>query len=243
MHRSAYVGVLVLTLVAPAAEAQPAPSVSGGPVAVSAAIGIANGSPGSGAALGGRLAYDVTDRVGLEATGSWLQHGAGADGATFLGSVLFNMLPGSRHVVPYAAIGAGIYRASFDLDNDRFFGRVNTQFLPGTQMVPLSGMRGFGMMQNYAGYGPWMGTWTGPTWDAGQMPMFYQRRMGLMQVPMDGHWGMRSFTDPAFSLGGGVRINVTPHFSLRPDVRAIMVRTRGDSYTTGMFTLGLDYRF
>lgn len=243
MRMSTYFTSLVLAGLASAAAAQPAPPSNNHPLAASATIGMTSGSPGSGAALGGRLSYDVTDRIGLEASGGWLQHGAGADGAALFGSVLFNLIPASRQIVPYAAAGAGLYRMSFDLDNQRFFGRVNTQFLPGTQMVPLSGMRGYGMMQNYAGTGPWAGTWTGPTWNAGEMPMFYQQRLGIMQVPMNGHWGMRSFTDPAFSLGGGVRVNVTPHFSLRPDARAFFVRARGDSQTNGVFTLGLDYRF
>ncbi len=232
--------VFVTASVVSGQSSLPAPDAR---TAVSAHIGMTGGSPGAGAALGGRLSYDVTDRVGLEAAGSWLQHGAGADGAALLGSVLFNMVPASRNIVPYAALGGGVYRASFDLDNARFFGGVNTQFLPGTRMVPLFGTRGFGMMQNYTGAGPWTGTWTGPTWNAGRMPMFYQQRMGVMQVQMNGHWGMRSFTDPALSFGGGVRVNMTPHVSLRPDARAILVHANGGSYTTGIFTVGLDYRF
>lgn len=29
--------------------------------------------------------------------------------------------------------------------------------------------------------------------------------------------GMRSFTDPALVIGGGVRLALTPHLAIRPD--------------------------
>lgn len=111
------------------------------------------------------------------------------------------------------------------------------------QLVPVAGMHGVGMMEGYAGSGTWTEPWSGPTWDLGQMPMFYLQRMGVMQVPSDGRWGMRTFGDPALSVGGGVRMNVTERVFVRPEVRALVAFADGRSLTTGLFTVGLGYRF
>ncbi len=81
----------------------------------------------------------------------------------------------------------------------------------------------------------WNGSWEGATYTAPQMPAFYANRMGQMVVPSNGMWGMRGFTDPAVSLGGGVR--------LRPEARALVVLADGNSYTVGTFSFGLGLRF
>lgn len=60
-------------------------------------------------------------------------------------SLLVNLVSHAEKAVPYVAVGGGFYRASFDLDHDRFFGRVSGQYTAGTQMVPLAGSHGFGM--------------------------------------------------------------------------------------------------
>ena len=65
--------------------------------------------------------------------------------------------------------------------------------------------------------------WTGPTFTAFEMPMFYANRLGQATVPLDGHWGMRPFTDPVFTFGGGIRIDVTNRLYFRPDIRALGV--------------------
>ncbi len=119
-------------------------------------------------------------------------------------------------------------------------------------MVPLQGMSGYGMMGG-GYYGPsgmmgsWnpgtQGSWPGPTFTLGQMPMFYANRLGSMTVPQNGMWGMRSFTDPALSLGGGVRLDLTQRLSVRPDARALVVIGNGDSYTIGVFSFNVGYRF
>jgi hypothetical protein len=121
---------------------------------------------------------------------------------------------------------------------------MSQQFGPGTQLVPVRGMGGFGMMTGgYNGPAVWEGSWNGATFTTPHMPAFYANRMGVMTVPADGRWGMRSFTDPALVIGGGVRLGLTPHLSLRPDVRAITVFGGGHMNTLGAFSLNLGYRF
>jgi hypothetical protein len=121
---------------------------------------------------------------------------------------------------------------------------MGQQFTPGTQLVPVRGMAGFGMMTG-GYYGPtvWEGPWNGATFTTPHMPAFYANRMGITTVPVDGRWGMRSFTDPALVIGGGVRLGLTPHLSVRPDFRAITVFGGGHMNTLGAFSLNLGYRF
>ena len=105
------------------------------------------------------LAFDLTDRVSVEADGAYLGRG-GSDGLSANASLLVNLAAGDRGTVPYVAVGAGLYRASFDLDHDRFFGRLTGNFPAGTQMIPISGTHAFGMMQGpYSGPPVWTGPW------------------------------------------------------------------------------------
>jgi hypothetical protein len=76
------------------------------------------------------------------------------------------------------------------------------------------------------------------------VPEMYAERLRSMIWPLpDGGWGRQSFTDPAMTIGGGVRLDLTPHLSLRPDARALFVFGDGRSATLGMFTLNVGYRF
>lgn len=70
--------------------------------------------------------------------------------------------------------------AMFDMGDRRFFGMMGSEYA-GSQVVPIAGMHGVGMMQGYTGSGMWNGPWSGPTWDVSQMPMFYLQRMGAMR--------------------------------------------------------------
>ena len=89
----------------------------------------------------------------------------------------------------------------------------------------------------------WTDTWTGPTYTASQMPMFYANRLGQMTIPSDGRWMMRSFTDPAITVGGGIRFDVTNRVYIKPDVRALMVFGGGDRLVLTTMVVGLGYRF
>lgn len=213
-----------------------------GPVSVVFDGGLAAGSLGAGPAVGGRLTFDLNDRVAIEGAGAWASRGSGADAGSVSASLLVNLTRADRKAVPYAAVGVGLYRAMFDMGDRRFFGEMASQYA-GSQLVPVAGMHGVGMMRGYTGSGTWTKPWSGPTWDVSQMPMFYLQRMGTMQVPADGRWGMHTFGDPAMSVGGGVRIDVTGRVYVRAEVRALMAFAGGRSNTTALITMGIGYRF
>ena len=226
----------------PATFAQSEAASDPRPVSVVLDGGIATGSPGAGPAIGGRLTFDLSERVAIEGAGSWAGRGSGADAASLMASLLVNLTRADRKAVPYAAIGGGFYRAMFDMGDSRFFGMMGSEYA-GTQVVPIAGMHGVAMMQRYAGRGMWTEPWSGPTWDVSQMPMFYLQRMGSMQVPADGRWGRRRFSDPAISVGGGMRMDITERVYFRPELRALVLVADGRSSTSGLFTVGIGYRF
>ena len=231
--------VAALALTAPAAFAQPERQT-----AVSLAGGIASGASDTGVALGGSVLVDVTEHLSIEGQGTYLARGAGADAFSAGGSLLVNLLRSSERVVPYAAIGGGVYHVSYDLANARFLGPAGTQFAAGSTLCPAPGT-GFGF-----GHGPGMGAGAGACpasatgyWGVGALPTFYARRLGPMAFPPNGTWETRSFSDPALSVGGGVRIDVTDRLVLRPDLRALVVFSDGQTHTLGVFVVNLGYRF
>lgn len=198
----------------------------------------------TGAVLGGSMLFDMNDRVSLEGEATYLDRGAGVDAVSASGSLLVNLLPSHRRIVPYAAGGAGLYRASFDLNNGQMFGPWGTQFSPGATIcaAPGTGM-GFG-----AGPGFGSGTGTCPAGTAGyigvgRMPAFYGRRLGPMAVPDEGMWSKRAFTDPAATIGAGVRFHVSDRLMVRPDLRARFIFGAGDTHVMAVFALNLGYRF
>lgn len=229
-----------------AAQPRPAPTTSGPerPWSAIAAGGFSSTSPGSGAALGGALLLDLNPRVGLEFGGDWLPQRHGSDSTALATAVLLNLLPASARAVPFAAAGVAVIRASFDMDDRALLGRMGP-FGPGATMVPFQGMRQGGMMQGpYQGPASWTGAWTqGPAVDLSTMPMFYQQRLGPMQMGADGRWGRRSFTDPAIILGGGVRLNLTDRLYVRPQARALIVMADGRRHRIGTFTMGFGLTF
>ena len=198
----------------------------------------------TGVALGGSWLFDVNDRASVEAQGTYLDRGPGANAQSVSGSLLVNLLRARERIVPYAAVGGGMYRTSFELANPALLGPVGTQFGPGSVVCPAAGT-GIGPGPG-AGFGP--GTTTCPAdvsgfWGVGQMPGFYARRLGPMGVPAVGAWESRAFTDPAVSIGGGLRVNVNEHLMVRPDLRALLVFADGASYTVGVFGMQIGYRF
>jgi hypothetical protein len=124
--------------------------------------------------------------------------------------------------VPYAALGGGVYHVNFSLDEPHIMGLGRfgeSGSFP--NLGSMSGFRGFGQMP----------------------PMYAERLRSMIWPPPPGGFGRRSFTDPVMTLGGGVRLDLTPHLSLRPDVRALVVFGDGRSSTLGIFSLGVGYRF
>lgn len=233
---------LMLALAAPAV-AQPVPPGPARPTSIGLLGGFSAGSGDAGGSLGLNLAFDATDRVAVEGRGIALQRGRGAMGLEATGTMLFTIARGPK-AAPYAAIGGGVYRTSFDLGNQAMFGALGSQFGPGTMMVPIQGTSGFGMMGGSTVFnGNVLTGWNGPTFNSSRMPAFYGNRLGQMTVPANSHWGMRSFTDPALTVGGGIRLDVTRRFYVRPDVRALVVFANGDRLTLTTMTVGFGYRF
>jgi hypothetical protein len=212
--------------------------------AVSFVGGAGSTASTTGVALGGSWMFDTNDRTSLEAQGTYLDQGAGTNGVSVSGSLLVNLLSGRERIVPYAAVGGGLYQMSFDLANPAFLGAGRPQFAPGSIVCPAPGT-GIGPGPG-AGFGMGIGTCPGTAagyWGVGQMAGFYARRLGPMAVPASGLWDSRSFTDPAFSIGGGLRFNVNERLMVRPDVRALLVFGEGDTHTLGVYGVQLGYRF
>jgi hypothetical protein len=230
-------------------------------VALSSAIAVAQSNPASrstlslmagagssssttGVTVGGSWLFDVNDRAAVEARGTYLDRGAGADAVSVEGSLLVNLVSAHARMVPYAELGGGLYRSSFDLLNAAFPGASQSQFAPGSVVCPAPGT-GIGPGPGL-GFGPGTGTCPATAagyWGVGQMPAFYGRRLGPMTVPARGAWHIPSFTDPAASVGGGLRVKLTDHLMVRPDVRALIVFAEGDTHTLGVYGIQLGYRF
>lgn len=245
-HRLAAVAVTLVIAFAYHAAAQtvsPAPPVLTHPASVGVLGGLSAGTGDSGGSLGLNLAFDATDRVAVEARGLYMQRGSGTTGLEATGTMLFTIARG-RKAAPYAAIGGGLYRSTFDLGNQSMFGALGSQFGSGTMMVPIHGTSAFGMMTSGTVYsGGVLTGWAGPTFNPSHMPEFYTNRLGQMTVPADGRWGMRSFTDPALTVGGGMRFDVTERFYVKPDVRALVMFAKNDRLTLTTMTVGFGYRF
>lgn len=175
----------------------------------------------AGGALGGSLVVDVARRLSIEASGAWLGGGMGASNLTGSAALLLNVRPGGK-AVPYIALGGGVYRSDMNGSSTMGGGMMNTS------SSSMMGYRsGAGSMMGGVGQGGMMGVGGG--------------RMGWTG---DGDARWSSSTDPAVSVGGGLRIDVGSRVFVRPDARALIVFSGGaDSRTVGLFTASVGYRF
>jgi hypothetical protein len=224
-----FAGLALTGMFATSADAQPALLEPYRPASIGVLGGLSAGSGDTGGTVGLNLAFDVTDRLGVEARGLATGRHMASMGFEATGTMLFTVA-NTPKAAPYVAVGGGAYRASFDLDRDAMFGAVGSQFGSGTMMTSIQGTSGF-MRGN------------GTVFNGSRMPAFYANRLGQMTVPGNGRWGMRSFTDPALTVGGGVRLDVTERFYVRPDVRALVVLGNGDRLTLMTMTFAVGYRF
>lgn len=224
----------------PASAQSPAAAPQRSATTLSAAAGMSAASSMAGATASASLTHDISTRLTIEAAGGFLGGNMGSRASTLSAGMLID-LTGPGHAVPYVTVGGGLYRASFDMDNRNMFGGL-AGMSQGMQLVPLPDGMGFGMMQGFSG-SMWQGTWTGPTAVPAGMPQFYSMRLGTMMASRDGRLGMRRFTDPMMSLGGGVNIKVSDRLTLRPDVRSLLVFGGGDTYTVTVLSVGFGYRF
>ncbi len=222
--------------------------VTDGPSSVEATVGVSTGSGQTGAVLGGAGVVGLNERFAVEGTGAWLDRGRATTSIAASANLRINLMPGADRFAPYAVVGAGLFYTRFDMDE--MMAGVSGRVAAGTLMQPLGGQYGFGMMGG--GYMPGFGSGTafGPgyggyfgTYTPGSMPGFYAARFGALRVPADGRWGSRAFTDPAVTLGGGARLDVTRRLFIRPDARALVVIGGGHTNTLGMFSLGVGVTF
>lgn len=211
------------------ADQLPAPAADR-PLSISAVGGAAAGEGNAGGAGGLTIAYDFSDRFAIEARGVYADRGAGQMGADLTASLLVNLMTG-RRALPYVAVGGGFYRAMFDLDNPRLFGMMGAW--PAGQTFGQGWMMDSFMWNN--------STIAGPTFTRSEMPAFYGRRMDSVTSGRQSH--MRSFTDPAITVGGGINIALTDTWHARPDVRAVTILGAGDALTIGTVTFSVGYRF
>lgn len=240
------------------AQTQPTSPAGRSPFSVTIDPGFSSASSDTGFAIGSTVSFAVNDRLSLEGAMSRLARGGGVHAMHVGAGLRVNLVPSNHRLVPYVAAGGGLYRTSFDMGNNRLFGRMNGAVPAGTRMTSLGTQGGFGMMGDpgtpgspghWTGmmgsngpFGPGQGQYFG-TFSSGSMPMFYSQRMGTLTVPADGNWAMRSFNDPAVSLGGGLLVDLTRHLYARPDVRAIVVLADGRSYTVTVASFAFGYRF
>ena len=211
---------------------------------VAFSVGAATGEQQTGGVFGGTVLVNVNEWVAIEGNGTYFDRGSGADAVNFGGSVMVNLVASRARGVPYVAFGGSVHHATFDLSDERFVGNRNVPFAPGATVCTAPGagagpgpMQGWGVGNNIcpANMAGYLGV--------GELPRFYGNRLGMLQVPMNGVWDDRSFTDPALTLGGGVRINLTDRLMLRPDLSALMIFGDGDTETLGVFVVHLGYRF
>lgn len=228
--RPVWFAAIPLVMVATLGSAEPpAPAEGREKTAAYLQAGFSSGSSHmGGAAMGGMIVRDLGSRLALEGSGSYLSRGMGSNALSLSASLLLHLRSSHEKAVPYLAAGGGLYRASFDMGNSRFYGPM-----------------GAGMMGNFGGY---MGMMSGtsqytPNWNFGQMPMFYGNRLGNMMGQQGSRFGHQTFTDPALSFGGGIRVDIGSKLYLRPDGRAVVVASGGDTYTVAVFTVNLGYRF
>lgn len=220
-RRGPLLALLAALVAAPVAAQTATPATDAHRVSIWIGPSVVSGASDTGPAVSGSVGIELSRWAALEGAGTYFDRGAATDALGLHASLLVNLKPDARRVLPYAAAGVGIYRASFDLDAPSYFGGMGGQFGPGTSFC-------------------------GGTGDCpyGQMPAFYGRRLGGVMTPASGaRFGTRTFTDPAASMGAGARIDVTSHVFVRPDARLLFVFGDGQTETLGTVSIAFGYRF
>jgi hypothetical protein len=89
--------------------------------------GVATEPANTGAALGGALGWEVTPRIGIEGSASWMDFGA--DYNAFGAGLKMRVRLFGRHTVdPFLQGGIGLYRAAFDAEHDSGDGQPISAF-------------------------------------------------------------------------------------------------------------------
>lgn len=223
--RRGWPAVLALTIVALAASAGAGETRETGdaprafaPV-VSLRSGFAASDGASGALLGASVRFGLLPRLTLELSADYLDRaGRGnAGGASGLASLLLALRPTSEKVVPFLAVGGGVFHRGAGL------------FLP-------QGREG-----GWVGGGP---RDAGPRGALPYGPGSYDGRH-RMAGRWDGSFGpeMGGSASAALSAGGGIRVDLGHNLSLMPDARALVVLRGGGTETIGVLDVSFGYRF
>ena len=232
----------LLAAAASTASAQMEPSTGGGGfgTTVSLQAGLTSGTMDmAGGTLGGTVLKELGSRLAIEGSVSYVGEGMGGDSLSVTVSALFHLRPTRTRAAPYLALGGGLYRSTFDMGDQRMYGTGGHTHDPHDRGAMAFGAdlhRGAGMMGN--SYGP-----GGEGNLYGHMPGFYADRLPAGVDPQAARSGHRTFTDPAISVGGGVRIGLGSRMFVRPDGRVLVVTSGGDSFTVGVVAVNFGWRF
>lgn len=178
-------------------------------------------SADTGPSIGGAITLDISRWIAFEGAGTYVNRGDGIDVLNIQGGALANLANVNGRIIPFIAGGVGVYRATVDLGVQRFFGGAGGQFGPGASLCGGTGVCPYG-----------------------HLPQFYARRLGAMAAPITvSGWPTRTFTDPAFHVGTGVRWYPTPQVFVRPEFRGLFVVGNGRVQSLGSASCGVGYRF
>lgn len=111
--RSTVALIGLLSIPAAAGAQSPSNSPWGHGTTLSGFAGVAADADRAGSALGVALGWEVTPKVAIEGSGSWLDRGAGAE--SFAASLKVRAsLFGRDKAAPFVTAGVGAYRASYE---------------------------------------------------------------------------------------------------------------------------------
>ena len=180
--------------------------------------GLSTASPHmSGGTAGGSVILHEGRRLAFEGAASYLNRGSGSSALSLSAGVIVNLVSTEEKAVPYLVGGGGVLRASFDTRNPRFSGPAR------------SGEMGAGRYRHVMKGSP-------PDWDLGELPPFYGGRLQSL-IAREGRAGRASFSDPAVTLGAGVRIRLGRSWLAGQDARALLVLRSGSAYTLWVVTV------
>ena len=95
--------IVLVVIGADAAFAQTAPAGPFRPASLGLLGGFSGGAGDTGGSVGGALAFDITDRVGVEGRGIYMQRGSGSTGLEATGTLLLTVARTDK-VAPYVAM-------------------------------------------------------------------------------------------------------------------------------------------
>jgi hypothetical protein len=187
-------------------------------------VGLAASSPHrDGPAAGGTVLLQPGRRVAFEGAATYLGRGQDAWALSLSSSLILDLLPPEEKTVPYLVGGGGVLRASFDTRSPRFSG------------AGPSGEMGTGRYEHVMDAPP-------RGWDLGELPAFYADRVEA-SIARDGGRGRATFTDPALTLGAGVKLRLGRGWMVGPDARALLAFRSGRVYTLWLASIRLGWGF